>query len=312
MGRTVRVATGMEIAYERTGDPQAVPLLMVHGFGVQLTGWNPDLLQMLCDGGVQVIVFDNRDVGLSTQLSHLGPIDPMAVMTGQVAAPYLLGDMAADTAGLLDALELDSAHVLGVSLGGMIAQQLAIDRPERVRSLTSMMSTPDMSLAATTPEAAAAMLSAPAPDRDSALERSVSIATVTGSRAYERDEAWIRTASALAWDRNHDATGVTRQFAAITQSPDRRPALAGLQVPTLVVHGEADQLISVAGGRATAAAIPGAELLVIPGMGHDLPRAVWREVVGAVLALVHRAERARRIPRTHEHARWGRLAGEQQ
>lgn len=309
MGRTVRVATGMEIAYERTGDPQAPPLLMVHGFGVQLTGWNPDLLQMLCDGGVQLIVFDNRDVGLSTQLSDVGPIDPMAVMTGQVAAPYLLADMAADTAGLLDALELDSAHLLGVSLGGMIAQQLAIDRPERVRSLTSMMSTPDMSLAATTPEAAAAMLSAPAPNREDALERSVAIATVTGSREYERDEAWIRTASALAWDRNHDANGVTRQFAAITQSPDRRPGLAGLQLPTLVVHGEADPLISVAGGRATAEAIPGAELLAIPGMGHDLPRAVWREVVDAVLALVHRAERTRTIPKTHEHARWGRLAG---
>ncbi|MBA3251994.1 MAG: alpha/beta hydrolase [Geodermatophilaceae bacterium] len=310
MGRTVRVATGMEIAYERTGDPQAPSLLMVHGFGVQLTGWNPDLLRMLCDGGVQLIVFDNRDVGLSTQLSEVGPIDPIAVLTGQVAAPYLLADMAADTAGLIEALELDSTHVLGVSLGGMIAQQLAIDHPERVRSLISMMSTPHMSLSPATPEAAAAMLQPPAATREAALDRSAAIATVTGSKEYERDEAWIRTASALAWDRNNDATGVTRQFAAITLSPDRRAGLAGLQIPSLVVHGEVDPLIGVAGGRATAEAIPGAELLVIPGMGHDLPRAVWREVVDAVLALVHRAERARWIPKTHEHARWGRLEPE--
>lgn len=298
----------MEIAYERTGDPQAPPLLMVHGFGVQLTGWHPDLLAMLRDGGVQLIVFDNRDVGLSSQLSEVGPIDPLAVMTGRATAPYLLSDMAADTAGLIETLDLESAHVLGVSLGGMIAQQLAIDHPECVRSLISMMSTPNMGLAATTPEAAAAMLQPAAATREGALERSVGLAGVTGSKVYARDEDWIRTASARAWDRNSDATGVTRQFAAITLSPDRAPGLAGLRVPALVVHGEDDPLISVAGGRATAATIPGAELLVVPGMAHDLPRPVWPEVVDAVLALVHRAERARSIPRTDRHARWGRLA----
>lgn len=305
---TVRVGPDIEITYEVLGDPQAPPLVMVHGFGVQLTAWNPDLMRMLTDGGVQLVLFDNRDVGLSTQLSAAGPIDPIAAMTGQVRAPYLLADMAADTAGLIEGLGFGSAHVLGVSLGGMIAQQLAIDTPDHVRSLISMMSTPHMSLSPATPEATAAMLSPPALTREAALERSVAISAVTGSKRYERDVDWIRTASGLAWDRNHDATGVTRQFAAISQSPDRREGLAEVRVPTLVIHGENDPLIHVDGGRETAAAIPGAELMVIEGMGHDLPRAVWPEVVDAILALVHRAERARSIPRTHVHARWGRLA----
>lgn len=314
--RTVDVGTGMRIAYERHGDEQDPPLLMVHGFGVQLTGWNPDLLRMLVDRGLQVIVFDNRDVGLSTHLDAAGPIDAMALMTGRVtSAPYLLSDMADDAAGLLDALGFASAHVLGVSLGGMIAQSLAIGHPVRVRSLTSIMSTPSAGVGSATPAAGQALLAPPATTREGAVQRSLGIAAVIGSPAYTRDEDWIRASVGMAWDRSNDPVGVGRQLAAIRLSPDRRPALGGLDVPALVVHGEADPLIQVGGGLATAAAIPGAELMVLPGMGHDIPRALWETVVDAVVALARRAEPGQPEqqpaenghPETHRHARWGRL-----
>lgn len=311
--RTVAVGTGVQIAYERYGHEGDTPLLMVHGFGVQLTGWNPDLLQLLLDHGLQLIVFDNRDVGLSTHLDEAGPIDPMHLMTGQVTtAPYLLSDMADDAAGLMDALGLASAHVLGVSLGGMIAQSLAIEHPDRVRSLTSIMSTPSAVVGAATPAAGQALLAPAATTREGAVARSLAIAAVIGSPAYPRDVAWITESVGHAWDRNHDAVGVSRQLAAIRLSPDRRPGLAGLRMPTLVVHGEADPLIRAEGGRETAAAIPGAELMLLAGMGHDIPRELWAPVVAAVVALVRRAEQARRpvertTPQTHRHARWGRL-----
>ncbi|MBA2555267.1 MAG: alpha/beta fold hydrolase [Geodermatophilaceae bacterium] len=319
---TVAVGTGIQIAYERHGDQADPPLLMVCGFGVQLTAWNPDLLQMLVERGLQLIVFDNRDIGLSTHLNEAGPIDPTALMMGLVAAaPYLLSDMADDTAGLLDVLGLASAHVLGVSLGGMIAQSLAIAHPERVRSLTSIMSTPTMDVGGASPAAAQALLSPPATTREGAVARSLGIAEVIGSPAYPRDVPWIQKSVGIAWDRNNDAVGVSRQLAAIRFSPDRRPALAGLDVPTLVVHGEDDPLIRADGGRETAAAIPGAELMILPGMGHDIPRALWDTVVDAVVALVRRAEQERdteperhakpgrvaTYPDTHKHARWGRL-----
>lgn len=320
---TVDVGTGMQIAYQRYGDESDPPLLMVCGFGVQLTAWHPDLLQMLVDRGLQLIVFDNRDIGLSTHLNESGPIDPMALMMGLVAtAPYLLSDMADDTAGLLDVLGFASAHVLGVSLGGMIAQSLAIAHPERVRSLTSIMSTPTMEVGGATPAAAQALLSPPATTQEGAVARSLGIAAVIGSPAYPRDVEWIQKSVGVAWDRNNDAVGVSRQLAAIRFSPDRRAALAGLGVPALVVHGEADPLIQADGGRETAAAIPDAELMILPGMGHDIPRALWGTVVDAVVDLVRRAEKnrhaeqdgqpepGRRVashPDTHKHARWGRL-----
>jgi len=302
----------MHIAYERYGDDGDPPLLMVSGFGVQLTAWNPDLVSMLVDRGLQLIVFDNRDVGLSTHLDELGPIDAMALMAGQVIAPYLLSDMADDAAGLLDALGFASAHILGVSLGGMIAQSLAIEHPSRVRSLTSIMSTPAFGVGAGTPTAAQALLSPPARTREDAVTRSLGIAAVIGSTAYERDEAWIREAVGIAWGRNNDPGGTTRQLAAVVLSPDRRPGLAEVSLPALVVHGELDPLIQVEGGRETAAAIPEAELMVLPGMGHDIPRALWETVVDAVVALVHRAEGTaqpaeRSHPETNKHARWGRL-----
>jgi len=303
----------MQIAYERYGDESDPPLLMVNGFGVQLTAWNPDLLRMLVDRGLQLIVFDNRDVGLSTHLDDAGPVDVMALMTGRVtSAPYLLSDMADDAVGLLAALGLASAHVLGVSLGGMIAQTMAIDHPGRVRSLTSIMSTPAYGVGAATPAAGQALLSRPASTREGAVERSLGISTVIGSPAYRRDEDWIREAVGIAWDRSNDPVGATRQLAAVVLSPDRRPALTDLTVPTLVVHGEVDPLIQVDGGRETAAAIPAAELMVLPGMGHDLPRALWVTVVDAVVALVHRAEETGMppdpsYPKTDRHARWGRL-----
>jgi len=311
--QTVTVGTGMQIAYQRYGDEGDPPLLMVNGFGVQLTAWNPDLLQMLVDRGLQLIVFDNRDVGLSTHLDQAGAVDVMALMSGQATAPYLLSDMAADAAGLLESLGFHSAHLLGVSLGGMIAQSLAIEHPDRVRSLTSIMSTPDFGVGAATPEAGEALLSPAATTLQGAVDRSLRLAAVIGSQVYERDEEWIRQAVGLAWDRGNDPIGTGRQLAAVVLSPDRRPGLASVTVPTLVVHGEVDPLIQVDGGRATADAIAGSELLVLPGMAHDIPRALWATVVDAVVALVHRAESARpplrnNHPDTHKHARWGRLS----
>ncbi len=305
----------VEIEYEVRGEGE--PLLLVMGIGAQLIFWDDALVDRFVAGGFQVIRFDHRDIGLSTRLDHLPVPRPARVMGRsllglKIDAPYTLSDMAHDVIGLLDHLGIDRAHVVGMSMGGMVAQHLAIEHPHRVRSLTSIMSTPAYGVGAATPAAGQALLSRPASTREGAVERSLGISTVIGSPAYRRDEDWIREAVGIAWDRSNDPVGATRQLAAVVLSPDRRPALTDLTVPTLVVHGEVDPLIQVDGGRETAAAIPAAELMVLPGMGHDLPRALWVTVVDAVVALVHRAEETGMppdpsYPKTDRHARWGRL-----
>lgn len=232
---------------------------------------------MLAGAGFSVLRFDNRDAGLSTSF---GPARPAAV----VAMPYTVVDMATDTAGLLTGLGIDNAHVVGVSMGGMIAQQLAISYPELVLSLCSIMSTPSLDQSEPTPEAMAVLLTPPPADRDGYIERQVAIAKVIGSPGFAFDEPRIRRRAAQAFDRSFRPDGVVRQAQAIVASPDRTDGLHELAISTLVVHGDEDPLIPVSGGLATAAAVTGARLLRIPGMGHDLPTEVWPQVVAAIAA----------------------------
>jgi pimeloyl-ACP methyl ester carboxylesterase len=287
-------AGDVELAYETFGSPEGAPLLLVMGLATQMIGWPDDLCRMLAERGLYVVRFDNRDIGLSTHLDSAGAPDVLAVMGGDHSrVAYRLADMAEDTAGLLDALGLDSAHVVGASMGGMIAQSLAIRHPERVRSLTSIMSTTgDPAVGAPAEAALGVLLAPPATDRDSAVQRAVDTYRVIGSPGFEFDEHGLRERAGLSFDRAYDPAGVARQLAAILASPDRTADLARVAVPTLVVHGAQDALVDVSGGRATAAAIPGAELFVVDGMGHDLPRAVWPELADRITALVDRVERA--------------------
>ncbi|MGY1811961.1 alpha/beta fold hydrolase [Blastococcus sp. SYSU D00820] len=287
-------AGDVEIAYETFGSPGDTPLLLVMGLATQMVGWPDEFCHGLAGQGLHVVRFDNRDIGLSTHLHDAGAPDVLAVLGGSAAAPYALADMADDTAGLLDALGLDSAHVVGASMGGMIAQLLAIRHPERVRSLTSIMSTTgDPAVGSPAEAAMGVLLAPPATDREQALQRAVDTYRVIGSPGFEFDEAGLRERAGLSFDRAHDPAGVARQLAAILTTHDRTQHLGEITVPTLVVHGAQDQLVDVSGGRATAAAIPGAELLVVEGMGHDLPREVWPQLTERITALVARAEAGR-------------------
>ncbi|MGY1669538.1 alpha/beta fold hydrolase [Geodermatophilus sp. SYSU D00710] len=287
-------AGDVELAYETFGSPEDTPLLLVMGLATQMIGWPDEFCRMLAERGLYVIRFDNRDIGLSTHLDAAGAPDVLAVMGGDHSrVAYRLADMAEDTAGLLHALGLDSAHVVGASMGGMIAQSLAIRHPERVRSLTSIMSTTgDPAVGAPAEAALGVLLAPPATDRESAVQRAVDTYRVIGSPGFEFDESGLRERAGLSFDRAYNPAGVARQLTAILASPDRTADLARVAVPTLVVHGAEDALVNVSGGRATAAAIPGAELLVVEGMGHDLPRAVWPQLVDRISALVDRVERA--------------------
>ncbi|MEU8246037.1 alpha/beta hydrolase [Nonomuraea sp. NPDC048916] len=270
---------GIEIAYEGFGSPAGRPLLLIMGLGAQLIHWDDDLCELLAEQGHHVVRFDNRDAGLSTHF-HDEDVPELGA-----SSPYVLDDMADDAAGLMDALGWPGAHVVGASMGGMIAQALAIRHPERVSSLTSIMSTPGPAVAQPTPAAGAVLFAPPAPDRETALARALETWAVIGSPGYELDRERIVRLTGLAFDRCYDPAGTTRQLAAILASPDRTESLAGVGVPSLVIHGEDDQLVPLAGGQATAAAIPGATLLTYPGMGHDLPRPLWPDIVGAITKL---------------------------
>ncbi|MGI5274012.1 alpha/beta fold hydrolase [Nonomuraea sp. CA-218870] len=279
---SIASAHGIDIAYESFGSPGGRPLLLIMGLGAQLVHWDDPLCELLADQGHHVVRFDNRDAGLSTHLHDAG------VPGSGRPVPYLLDDMAEDAAGLMDALGWPAAHVMGASMGGMIAQSLALRHPERVLTLTSIMSMPGGSVAPPSEEARAVLFTRPATTREGAVAQAVATSSVIGSPGYGPDRERVERLAGLAFDRCHDPAGVARQFAAIVSSPDRTEALARLDVPTLVIHGADDPLIPLAGGQATAAAIPGAELMVFPGMGHDLPRALWPEIVEAVTKLTAR------------------------
>ncbi len=285
--------SGIELEYDTFGSPDDPTLLLVMGFTAQMTAWEDGFCKLLADGGLQVVRFDNRDCGLSTKLDGVA-VDPMAVMGAAMTGgelppvPYTLSDMAADAVGLLDHLGVDRAHVLGASMGGMIVQTMAIEHPQRVRSLTSVMSTiGDPEHGKATPEAMTALLAPPPTTREDYIESS-SRWLIWESRKHQDPERTRRRAAA-AYDRSFYPEGATRQLAAIFASGDRTERLASVAAPTLVIHGRDDTLISPSGGERTAALIPGAHLLLVADMGHDVPEPLWPFVTGAVLAHVRAA-----------------------
>jgi pimeloyl-ACP methyl ester carboxylesterase len=254
--------------------------------------WNPEFCQSLADRGFQVIRFDNRDVGLSTKVdTH---IDVLASIVGllqgqDVEAPYTLLDMSADAWGLCDALGLGRVHLVGLSMGGMVVQQMAIDEPSRVASLTSLMSTTgDPDVGQPEPEALAVLLAAPPTDREAYLESAVVSGRILAGPEH-CDEGWIRERSALSFDRCFHPDGGSNQMLALLISPSRSAGLRGLDVPALVIHGEIDPLVTISGGERTAECLRGSEFLRLEDMGHDLPRYYWATVIHHIVALAARA-----------------------
>ncbi|MGD8833022.1 MAG: alpha/beta fold hydrolase [Pseudomonadales bacterium] len=284
-------ANGITLEYDTFGSPTGRPLLLVMGLGAQMIHWRDEFCGQLAEKDHFVIRFDNRDSGLSEKFGHLGIPDmgQMAarLLAGEPAeAPYTLDDMASDAFGLLDALGVEAAHICGASMGGMIVQAMALAAPERVRSLTSIMSsTGNPALPPSTDEAMAAMLSPAATSREEAIERSLRVSQVIGSPGYPVPEDVARARAAESYDRSFYPEGVARQMAAIAAHGNRRPALETLEVPALVIHGADDPLVRVEGGHDTHQALRGSTLRIFEGMGHDLPEALWSDVVGAVEAL---------------------------
>jgi pimeloyl-ACP methyl ester carboxylesterase len=282
------LASGIELEYDTFGSPDDPALLLVMGLTAQMTVWRSEFCQMLADGGRHVIRFDNRDCGLSTKLDDV-EIDPLAVMQAAMSgaglpnAPYTLSDMALDAIGLLDHLGVARAHVVGASMGGMIVQTMAIEHPERLLSMTSIMSTiGDTEYGGSSPEALQVLLSPPPTDRSAVIERSVDMAVWSSKRYFDAEET--KQMAALQYDRSFYPAGAPRQIAAIYASGDRTQALRSVIVPTLVIHGLDDTLIAPSGGRRTAELIPGAHLFEIADMGHDMPRPLWPLITAAIVA----------------------------
>jgi pimeloyl-ACP methyl ester carboxylesterase len=281
----------LELCYEFEGGPDEPVVVLVAGLGSSLATWDPRLLAMFREAGFAVLRFDNRDSGRSTVLEDAPPFDLRAALRkDRSVVTYTLDDLADDTAGLLEALGIGAGHLVGVSLGGMITQTMAVRHPGRVRSLCSIMSTTGArDVGQARPEAGPVLTRPPAMDREGFVRGELDNQRLIGSVAPEFvDEQWRRAKAERLWDHGVHPRGTGRLLMAIVASGDRTAALASVRAPTVVVHGDADPLIDVSGGRATAAAIPGARLLVVPGLGHELPPAAWPEVVGAV------AENARR------------------
>jgi pimeloyl-ACP methyl ester carboxylesterase len=265
-------------------------MLLVMGLNTQMVGWHADFCRTLAGRGFHVVRFDNRDVGRSTHFTDVAPPTPAQLLTRRVHPAYTLEDMADDAVGLLDHLGVDAAHVVGASMGGMIAQSIAIRHPRRVLSLASIMSTTGSRFRGQPAFRLYPVLLRRAPtEREAYVEHAVRVFRAIGSSGYRFDESDLRERAALSYDRGHDQTAAGRQIAAIIASGDRTKALAGVRVPTLVIHGKADRLVRPSGGRATARAIPGARLELIDGMGHDLPRELWPRVVDALVANAQRA-----------------------
>ncbi|MEV6600586.1 alpha/beta hydrolase [Actinoplanes sp. NPDC051346] len=274
----------VEIAYEVFGPADGEPLLLVSATEAQMVMYPRDLCAALVGAGFQVVRFDNRDAGLSTHLSGRPAPAPFVAALRPSTAPYQLTDMAADAVAVLDALGWESAHVAGSSMGGMIAQTVAIGYPSRVRSLTSISSTPSVRVGARPPlkvlRAMTRLLAQPVRTAEEAAEREVAIYRLMGSPGYPLDEAMVRGIGRESYERHpSDPVSGRRQRAAVAASGDRRPALSGLRMPALVIHGDEDVMMRPKAGRATADAIPGARLVTYPGMGHDLPRARWPAVI---------------------------------
>jgi pimeloyl-ACP methyl ester carboxylesterase len=275
-------ANGIEIAYDELGDPGGEPLVLIMGLGTQLLHWDEGFCEALGERGYRVIRFDNRDAGHSTKI-EADPVPAPAMLLGLGEPAYKLRDMADDTAGLLDYLGIERAHVVGASMGGMIAQALAIGHGERVHSLASIMSsTGNRRLGLPRWRAFGTLLATPPRDREAYAERAVKTFKVIGSPAYPMDEERFRAMALAAFDRCFYPRGVARQLHAITSSSERTRRLGEITAPTVVIHGAEDPLVRPGAGRATARAIPGSHLCLIEGMGHDLPPALWPRIADQI------------------------------
>jgi pimeloyl-ACP methyl ester carboxylesterase len=288
-------ANGIEICYEIFGEPSAEPMLLIMGLGAQMIHWDDDFCWQLAARGFRVIRFDNRDIGKSSKMTGgkritLTEFLKMRFLKIPVAAPYKLRDMADDTIGLMDTLGIQSAHVVGLSMGGMIAQELAISFPQRVRSLTSIMSTTgNPKVPPPTREASAVLMAPPPATKEEFFVRFAQTWKVLRVGSFPQDEALDPTRAERTYARGLNPAGVGRQLRAILASGSRKQRLAAVKAPTLVIHGTVDPLVHPAGGKDTAASIPGAKLLMIEGMGHALPIPMWPEIIDAIDKHAHGA-----------------------
>lgn len=289
-------ANGISIEYETFGDPSDRPLLLIVGLGAQLIHWDNELCQDLSKSGHFVIRFDNRDSGLSTKFDEAGVPNPMEVigklMQGEkITPPYTLSDMADDAVGLLDSLGIEKAHVCGMSMGGMIAQTIAVRYPSRTASLISIYATTgNRKVPPPTPEVFGLLVTPPPIEREAYIEHMLRLFKTLTGPGFPMDEKWTRRILAESYDRCFYPPGMARQLVAILTQENRVPALANVTAPTIVIHGTSDPLVPVEGGKDTAEAIPGAQLLLIEGMGHDLPHGgAWPGIVEAIVAHTRKA-----------------------
>jgi pimeloyl-ACP methyl ester carboxylesterase len=287
------VGREITLCYETFGDASDPTALLIMGLGTQMLGWQEDFCHELAGRGLHVVRFDNRDVGRSTHMGGRPPTIPQLLMRSKRAARYTLADMADDAAGLLDELELAPAHVIGASMGGMIAQLLAVRHPEKVRSLVSIMSnTGSLRVGQPSPRVYPIFLRPPPASRLEFVARMDRVFATIGSSGLPQDPRDIHELAGVSYDRDHDPEGPGRQLGAIIACGDRTAQLRRIAAPTLVIHGTADPLVAYSGGKATARAIPGAKLLSVEGMGHDLPRAAWPTLIEAIAGHAHRADLA--------------------
>ncbi|MFC5177360.1 alpha/beta fold hydrolase [Nocardioides taihuensis] len=286
------VSADIELCYQTFGDPGDDPLLLVMGLGGPMTWWDPAFCELLAGHGFYVVRYDNRDTGRSSRGSaRIGRSTLVRAFAGApVRAAYSMSDLARDAVGLLDHLGIDAAHIVGVSMGGMIVQTLAIEHPDRVRSLTSIMSTTGKrTVGWQHPALLPALLRSRGPGRDEYVAGSEAVWKLIGSPGYPQPEGAVTARAVETWERGVSRSGVIRQMVAVLTQPDRGARLRAVRVPTLVVHGAADKMVHVSGGRATARAVPGAELLVIEGMGHDLPPQLFGTFADAIRRTADRA-----------------------
>jgi len=277
-------ANGIDIEYETFGNPSAPPLLLVMGLGAQMITWDDEFCEQLADRGFHVIRFDNRDIGLSTKMEGAGMPDLMAAFGGDAQPAYTLDDMADDAVSLLDALGIGPAHVVGASMGGFIVQLMAINHPDRVLSLTSIMSAPGgRDTVSPRPEGAEVLMRIPPETREGRIEHAVWIRQVLAGRGNPFDEAAEARRAARSVDRSYYPAGTARQLVAILAAKSRLERLAKVSAPTLVVHGIDDPLVPVENGRRVAAAVPGARLLEFEGMGHNMPERFWPVILDAIV-----------------------------